>query len=108
MKRLRSVFLLLVFASVLLRYNRFFTHQGFWIARHGALVSGPTSGAGSLIDTYQAYSGTRKSCRVEYFRAMILRRVPSTHASHSKTLEIRFVSQAIAQVCGLRSSTRTR
>jgi hypothetical protein len=51
MNWLRSVFLLLVFASVLLRYNRFFTHQGFWTVRHGAPVSGPTSARG-LHDRY--------------------------------------------------------
>jgi hypothetical protein len=51
MKWLRSVFLLLVFASLLFRYNRFFTHQGFWTVRHGAPVSGPTS-ARRLHDRY--------------------------------------------------------
>lgn len=43
MKWLRNVFLLLVFISVLFRYNRFFSHQGFWNVRDRAPMSGRTS-----------------------------------------------------------------
>ncbi len=43
MKWLRNVFLLLVFISVLLRYNRFLSHQGFWNVRDRAPMSGRTS-----------------------------------------------------------------
>lgn len=71
MKWLRSVFLLLVFGSLLLRYNRFFTHQGFWTVRNVHPSRVRLAGAGSMIDTYQAYSATRKSRRVEYYRPMI-------------------------------------
>ncbi len=53
MKWLRSVFLLLIFASVLLRYNRFFSHGDLWSVRSGSRVS-HSADSGKIRDGYSA------------------------------------------------------
>jgi hypothetical protein len=73
-----------VFASVLLRYNRFFTHLGFCTVRDGAPSQVRLARGGSMMDTHQAYSATRKSCLAEHHLAMISGREQSTHALGSK------------------------
>jgi hypothetical protein len=51
MKWLRSVFLLLIFASVLLRNNRFFSHGDLWSGGSGPHVSHPAE-SGKVRDRY--------------------------------------------------------